>query len=475
MAEVPNNALENEVTRVFRLQQGSRQQLGETTAAERSEKLTRILDAIDNRTPELKDAVFADLRKPGDEVLLTEVYPVNAEIKHARRHLPKWCQPIPVPTPPVFLGSRSEIRYEPKGVVLIISPWNFPFQLTLSPLISAVAAGNAVILKPSELSPRTARFIRDLINELFDESEVAVFEGDHRVAQLLVQQPFDHIFFTGSSEVGRQVMAAAAHHLTSVTLELGGKCPVIVDPSADLPETVTKVLWGKAINAGQSCVAPDYLLIPEGSMDHFVGLARESINKRYGPPDGWTENPDYGRIVNQKHFQRIKGLVAGAVEAGARVEAGGFFREEDRLITPTVLSQVPPGSQIMQEEIFGPVLPVIPYRSREEAIGFVNARPRPLALYVFARDEAATEAFLSQIGAGDTLINDVLVHFGNPYLPFGGFNQSGIGKTHGFWGFKAFSHERAVMRQPKRTLARLLYPPYTRLVKMFVRFTLRFF
>jgi aldehyde dehydrogenase (NAD+) len=252
-----------EIERVFELQRSNRQRLKQSTVAERIEKLDRVRRAVERRSEELAKAVYQDLHKPEPEVQLSEIYPVFTEVKHARRHLQDWLKPVSVPSPLVFFNARSEIRYQPKGVVLIIAPWNFPFQLAMSPLVSAIAAGNAAIVKPSELAPRTAAFTRSLLADLFDEGEIAVFEGDYRLAQSLVKKPFDHIFFTGSSRVGREIMAAAAANLTSVTLELGGKSPVIVDPSADVREAATKIVWGKCVNAGQSCVAPDYLVIPK--------------------------------------------------------------------------------------------------------------------------------------------------------------------------------------------------------------------
>jgi aldehyde dehydrogenase (NAD+) len=310
---------------------------------------------------------------------------------------------------------------------------------------------------------------------LFDQSEVAVIEGDASVAKSLTEQPFDHIFFTGSPGVGRQVMAAAATNLTSVTLELGGKSPVIIDSSADLAEAATKIVWGKCINAGQSCVAPDYVLVPKNHEARFLELARKTLEERYGPEDRLADNPDYGRIVNKDHFRRVKNLVDSAVRGGAHIEVGGTFQEEDLFIPPTFLSSVRPDSDIMQEEIFGPILPIVSYEARDEAIQLITTRPKPLALYVFAKDDAAVEAILGQVDSGDSVVNDVLVHYASPYLPFGGVHHSGMGKAHGFSGFKAFSHERAVMHQRKRGLPRLLYPPYTPLVRRLIRFTLRFF
>ena len=468
-------AKKTEIRAIFERQKANRLRIRATTAEERIQKLGRLQSSIENRFEELREAVYSDLHKHAPEALITEVYPVTTEIKHAQRHLKEWMRPQPVTAPLVFFGSESEIRQEPKGMVLILSPWNYPFQLAIAPLVSAIAAGNCVIVKPSELSPNTSRFIHQLISSLFDDNEVAAVEGDHEIAQFLAEQPFDHVFFTGSSRIGKKVMAAAAKNLTSVTLELGGKSPVFLDESADLKEAATKIAWGKAINSGQSCVAPDYVLVPEDMEARFIELLRSAFQKRYGAADRIESNPDYCRIINDQHFSRIKALVDDAVRNGARVEMGGTFREEDRFISPTVVSRVPVESAIMQEEIFGPVLPVLPYRSREEAVELIRSRPRPLALYIFARNPRAAERTLSETEAGDTVINDVVVHYGHPGLPFGGFNASGIGKAHGKAGFEAFSHQRSVMRQPKRAMPQLLYPPYTRMVQWLIRFTVKYF
>jgi len=464
-----------ELRELFRLQQASRQRLKETTAAERIEKLERLGQAVLAKLPQLTEAVYQDLRKPAPETVLSEAYPVLSEIRHARRNLPDWVKPMNVPSPLVLFNARSEIRYEPKGSVLILAPWNFPFQLAVAPLVSAVAAGNSVIVKPSELAPRSAAFTKQLLAELFDPAEVAVVEGDRQVAQSLVRLPFDHIFFTGNARVGREVMAAAATNLTSVTLELGGKSPAILDASTDVREAADKILWGKCLNTGQGCVAPDYVLLPEPMEKPFIEAAREAIEARYGPESQIADNPDYGRIVNRDHFRRIQKLVEDAVRGGASIEVGGVFREEDCFISPALLCGIPSEADILQEEIFGPVLPVVSYLGPDEAVRFVASRPRPLALYVFGKNENAIEKFVREIGAGATVTNDVVVHFGSPYLPFGGFNHSGMGKSHGHFGFKAFSHERAVLHQPKNSLVRLLYPPYRRFTRKVIQLTARFF
>ena len=459
---------------VFERQRANRLSVNSSSVEQRLSKLHRLHEAIESHLDELKQACYEDLGKQGPETLITELYPITTEIKFALRHLREWMEPETVGAPIVFAGSRGEIRRVPKGVVLIVSPWNYPFNLTMGPLVSAIAAGNSAIVKPSEFSPQTSRLIKKLVSGLFDEKEVVVVEGDHQVAQYLVELPFDHIFFTGNPIIGRKVMAAGARHLTSVSLELGGKSPVIIDAGANLEEAATKITWGKTINAGQSCVAPDYILVPKEKETHFIELLKASLRKRYGSLDRLVDNPDYSRIINLTHFRRIKNLVDSAVEEGARIEEGGTFLEEERFISPTIVSRPPRTCSLMQEEIFGPVLPVLSYENLREAIEFVNRQPPPLALYVFGRSDAAIETILKDTRSGDAVINDVVVHFGHVRLPFGGTGNSGLGKAHGRAGFDAFSHRRSVLRQPKHTMARWLYPPYTRLVRSLIRFTIKY-
>jgi aldehyde dehydrogenase (NAD+) len=462
-----------DIERVFHLQQENRARLAGTTSAQRIAKLDHLQEAIDQRSFELSEAVRADLRKPPTEVLMTEVFPVTTEIRHACRNLQQWLQPIPLPTPLVFFGARSEVRYQPKGASLILSPWNFPFQLAVGPVVSAVAAGSTVILKPSEISPHTSRFVEKLLSAVFPEEEVAVFQGDAVVAERLLGLPFDHVFFTGSPEVGKKVMAAAAQHLASVTLELGGKCPALLTPSADVKQAARKIAWGKFVNAGQSCLAPDYVLLPQAAVSTFVEWTRSFVAKRYGTLESAEASPDYGCIISERHWERLKRLVDSACAAGARLEMGGRF-SEGRFVSPTVLTNVPLDAPVMQEEIFGPVLPVLGYQSLDEALAVVNQRPNPLALYIFSTDDDSIERILAGTRAGGSLVNDVVVHFANLALPFGGAGFSGIGRAHGYAGFQAFSHERSVMRQPRRTLLELFYPPYGKLSEGLARLVARF-
>jgi aldehyde dehydrogenase (NAD+) len=454
-----------EIDRLYVLQQGKRAAVGASTAAQRIEKLRRLERAVLGRADEIRAAMWEDYRKPAAEVDLSEIYPVVSEARHAIRHLRSWMKPKRVSTRLALLGSRSSIVHEPKGVVLVISPWNFPFNLTLGPLVSAIAAGNCVIVKPSEMTPASTACLRRILADLFDESEVAVIEGDAVVAAALLRKKFDHIFFTGSPAVGKLVMKAAAEHLTSVTLELGGKSPVIVDRTANLAEAAKKVAWGKFFNSGQICIAPDYLLVDEQIKTEFLERLRTAVE---GLGDA-----SRGVLVNDRHAARVRRLLDGAVAGGAEVVMGG--QREGRELGPTVLANVAPDAAVMQEEIFGPLLPVMTYRTREEAYALIAAREKPLVLYVFSRDRAVVREILGRTRAGGTVINHTLIHFYQLELPFGGVGHSGFGKSHGFYGFKAFSNARGVLDQRLPFSAiELLFPPYAgKLKKLLIDFTVR--
>ncbi len=385
-------------------------------------------------------------------------------------------RPRKVASPITFLGYRAKIKYEPKGAVLIISPWNYPFQLALAPLISALAAGNCVILKPSEVTPHTSALLKKLIENLFDPSEAAVVEGDASIAQKLLQLPFDHIFFTGSPRVGKIVMEAAARHLTSVTLELGGKSPAYIAPDANPKETAAKIVWGKFLNAGQTCVAPDYLLVhPETESDLIQHLIR-AIEKFYGKTaEDIRMQGNYAGIVNDAHFNRLKNLFDDAVKSGAHVAHGGWFDHTARFISPTILSDVTPDNPIMSQEIFGPILPVLRCSSSDEALEIIRRFPEPLDFYYFGKTNKRFDRLVDSTRTGAVCANDAVIQFSHCNLPFGGIKNSGMGNSHGFFGFRAFSHERAILKSPRNTTIRLLYPPYTERVKKLIKLTLKFF
>jgi len=432
------------------------------TITQRREKLQRLHDAVLAARADIHAALWADFRKPSPEVDLSEIYPVVGEARHAIRNLKKWAKPKRVSTPIGLFGSRSRIVYEPKGVVLVIAPWNFPVNLTFGPLVSALAAGNRVILKPSELTPHSAACMRRIVESLFDEDEVAVVEGDASVAEELLQRKFDHIFFTGSPAIGRVVMRAAAEHLTSVTLELGGKSPVIVDRTADLDEAARKIAWGKFLNCGQICIAPDYLLVDETIRAPFMEKLRAAIVD------------ESGVIVNDRHAARVKRLFDDAVSRGAKVASGGTF--DGRAIAPTLLTDVDLDSAVMQEEIFGPLLPIVPYANLDDALRIIADREKPLVLYLFSRSRRVINDVIARTSAGGTAINDTLIHFYQSNLPFGGVGESGVGKAHGFFGFEAFSNARGILEQPtKFSGTQLMYPPYTRWKQKLIDWTVRWF
>lgn len=462
----------DEISRIFKLQQEYKHQLRQATAKERKDKLKRLMAVILENSEAIGEAIYKDFRKPYEEVLVTEIVPLISSIKHSLKNLNNWMKPKRVRTPFSHITSKSFIRREPKGVSLILSPWNFPFQLAIDPLIYAVAAGNCVILKPSEFSPNTTDLIKNIVAQVFQDHEVAVFDGDYRIAEKLLELPFDNIFFTGSPAVGRKVMAAAAKNLATVTLELGGKSPVIIDSSADLEKAAERIVWGKTMNGGQICVAPDYLFIPKDKEEEFIQLAKKYINKFYGDMKA-KEGLKYSSIINSRHFERIKGLIEEAVSKGAIIASGGNFDEALNLITPTLLTKAPLDSEIMEEEIFGPVLPIIPYEDIKEVYAYIKSKPKPLALYIFGKDKRAINEILSNTESGDVCINNVILHVSNVNLPFGGFNNSGIGKTHGYHGFMAFTHERSVLKQGSINTASLLYPPFkpntNKLVKILMK------
>jgi len=453
-----------EIRRVFGLQQEHHYAVARTTARQRIAKLRRLHDAVMRYREEITEAVRNDLGKSRTETNISELGVVNGEIRHTIRNLRSWMAPERVGTPVVLFGSSSEIVYEPKGVCLVLSPWNFPFNLTLSPVVSAVAAGNCVVVKPSEHAPHSAAVMAKIIGECFPPEEIALFEGDATVAGELLKLPFNHIFFTGSPEVGKIVMRDAAQHLSSVTLELGGKNPTIVDETADLNEAAAKIAWLKAMNAGQSCIATDYVLVHESVHDRLVEKIRENIERMYGPtPEARFESPDLCRIINDRHFKRLAALLDDAVRRGAQVAAGGRTDAATRYIEPTVLTQTPGDALVWGEETFGPLLLVRPYRTLEETLDFINARPRPLALYIWSGRKRNIEFIISGTRNGDVTVNDCGTHFYNPNLPFGGVNYSGIGKTHGKFGFLEFSNARGVLRQNRiYSITTPFMPPYGR-------------
>jgi len=431
----------------------------------RRDRLDRLLALTEKHEDEIVTAIAADFgTRPAQETRLAELFMVSAGIRHARRHLARWMRPRRVPTPLYLRPGRSRILRQPLGVVGVISPWNYPFQLALLPVVAALAAGNRALLKPSELAPQTAALLETIVTLHFAADELAVVTGGAEIGQAFAQLPFDHLFFTGSTAVGRKIALAAAANLTPVTLELGGKSPALIAEDADLDAVAPRLVAGKLLNAGQTCIAPDYVLAPAGRVDALVEAIGRAVAALY-PTVG--ANPDYTSIVNERHYARLTGLVDDAVAKGARAlqlnPGNELLPERARKLAPTLLVGVRDDMAVMQEEIFGPVLPVETFSTLDEAIAKINARPRPLALYAFGFDKRARERVLRRTVAGGVTLDDALWHFCNEELPFGGVGASGIGAYHGERGFLTFTHEKAVFTQPRFALTWMLNPPYGKL------------
>ena len=430
--------------------------------AVRRERLDRLAALVEESEDEIVSAIAADFGvRSAHETRIAELFMIHVGIRHARRHLGAWMRARRVPTPLYLWPGRSRIIRQPLGVIGVISPWNYAVQLALLPVVAALAAGNRVLLKPSELTPETAALLARLVGERFASDEFAVVTGGPDIGEAFARLPFDHLFFTGSTAVGRKIALAAAEHLTPVTLELGGKSPVIVHSDADIDVLAPRLATGKLLNAGQTCIAPDYVLAPAAHVDPLVDALATSVAKLY-PRLG--VNPDYTSIVSDHHYARLIALIDDAEAKGARVvrlnPANELLPERARKLAPTLLIGVRDDMAAMREEIFGPILPIESYASLDEAIAKINARPRPLALYAFGGDPEARERVLRETFGGGVTLDDTLWHFCNEELPFGGIGASGIGAYHGERGFRTFTHEKAVFVQPRFALGWLLRPPY---------------
>lgn len=422
----------------------------------RLEQLQRLEQAVQDRADAVLQALATDLGKPPVEAYF-ELVAVLQELRLTRRRLRRWMAPQRVAVPLSLQPGRAEVIREPLGCVLIIGPWNYPFHLTIQPLVSALAAGNTAVLKPSEHAPATAALIAELIAAAFSPSTVQVVQGDGQVAAALLQERFDHIFFTGGERVGKLVMAAAAQHLTPVTLELGGKSPAVVLEDADLAVTARRLVWGKALNAGQTCIAPDYLLVQANIREELLRRMQERIEACFGADP--LASPDLASIVNAAQFERLSGLLEGARQRG-QILWGGQSDPVRRRLAPTLIAVESPEDPLMQEELFGPLLPVLRVDDLEQAIGWINQRPKPLALYLFSQNAAAQQQLLARTSSGGVCVNDVVMQAGVPELPFGGVGASGMGAYHGQAGFDTFSHQRSVLRRPFRLDPPFRYPPY---------------
>lgn len=472
----PSQVDDKDFEKLFYLQKANEPNVGITTADERIAKLKKLREAIMRRRIEIQTAMQQDLRKPVLETDITEIKTVVTEINFAIHRLHRWMRRQRVSTPLMLFGTSSYVQYEPKGTVLIISPWNFPVNLTLGPLVGAIAAGNCAILKPSEFTPHASHIIRQIVAEVFEPNEVAVVEGDAGVSKALLQFPFNHIFFTGVTGIGKIVMKAAAEHLSSVTLELGGKSPVIIDESANLKDAAGKIAWLKCMNMGQICISPDYVLVQESVKDAFLKEIVSCIEKFYGTTYAQRrESPDLCRIVNEAHFLRIQSMIEDARQKGAEIHLGGQYDAADKYIDPTVLTGVDFSMPVMQEEIFGPVLPIHSFKTKEEAAGYINAGSTPLAMYVFSQRQEFLDFMLHRTKAGDVCINECGYHFYNPHLPFGGLNGSGNGKGHGKYFFDEFSNAKGVLRQHLVGYSplKILNPPYSPTIQRLFKYVIR--
>lgn len=418
---------------------------------ERIRLLNDLKAAIKHHEKDILQALAHDLHKSEQEAYTTEIGMVYEEINHTIKHLHKWAKPSRAKTPLTHIGSKSMIIKEPYGSVLIIAPWNYPFQLALSPLVGAISAGNAVTLKPSELTPHVSNVIGTIVESVFQEDLAAVVEGGVDVSTELLKLPFDYIFFTGSVAVGKVVMEAAAKHLTPVTLELGGKSPCIVMPDADIKLAAKRITFGKFTNAGQTCIAPDYLLVHESIKEDLLREMTTCIRDFYG--DQPETNPHFGKNVSQRHFDRLSQFLSNGT-----MVTGGQRNEQELKIAPTILDHITWEDPVMQEEIFGPILPVISFDSLQEAADMIKARPKPLALYLFTTNKETEDYILDNLSFGGGCINDTLMHVATPYLPFGGVGESGIGRYHGKESFFTFTHEKSVLRQTNRFDFSFRYP-----------------
>lgn len=448
-----------QMQQIFDAQAPTALRLRSSTAAERIEKIRKLRDAVIAHTEDWYRAAYADFKKPAGEVDLAEILPICLEANDAIRNLKKWMKPQRVWPTLLTLGTSSYVQSMPRGRCLIIGPFNYPVNLTLGPLISAIAAGNTAIVKPSELTPHLSGLIAKVVREVFSENEVAVIEGEADVAQGLQALPFDHVFFTGSPAIGKHVMAAAAKNLASVTLELGGKSPTIVDATANLKLAARNIIWSKFANSGQTCIAPDHVFVHESVKEKWLELCKTEIRKAYGVSlADQASSPHLAHMVNARHTSRIKHLLDDAKARGARTLDGGGVDESTCFVQPTLLDQIPADAKIMEEEIFGPLLPIISFTDLDEVIAQVNAGPKPLAFYIYSQSSNNIEKTLTHITSGGACVNHSLMQFLQGNLPFGGVNNSGIGRAHGHYGFKEFSHERGVVKTQFAFAAMLMMP-----------------
>ncbi len=429
-----------------------------TGARDRLHRLKKLEKELKRERDAIAMAIWNDFHKPPRETDVLEFMPLLLEIHQYKRYLKSWMKPARVIPPLAMTGISSRIIYEPKGIALVITPWNFPLTLALDPVIAASMAGNCTVLKPSEFTPHTNKLLKLILARVFPPEEVSVVEGDAKVSTALLKLPFDHIHFTGSPAVGKIVMSAAARNLTPVTLELGGKSPTIIDKSADLDMSVRSILFGKFANAGQTCIAPDYLLVHRDVYDAVIRAMNERLDRFYGGEERELEHADYSSIIHRSHYERLKTMLAASLRKGDTILRGGRLSDKDLRMNPTLIKTSSADSPLMQEEIFGPLLPVITFETTDQAIQIIARNPKPLALYLFSRDQRFINKVIQNVKAGTTSINETLYQYGHAGLPFGGIGASGMGKSHGHSGFLSFSNERAVLHRHFNFFP--VHPPY---------------
>jgi len=454
---------------------------GPVSAATRLDRLDRGIDALVRFADKLAEAVHADFScRPREITMLTDVGASITPMKHAKKHLRKWMKGEKRPTvfPLNLLGGRSRIEYQPLGVVGIISPWNFPVSMVFAPMSGALAAGNRIMVKPSEFTPATSEVLATMIKSAYDPKEVAVFTGGPEVGQAFSNLPLDHLLFTGATSVARHIMAAAARNLVPVTLELGGKSPVIISRSADLEKSLERIMLGKTMNAGQICLAPDYLLVPEEKLHDVIATAQQVVATMYPT---LLDNAQYTSVINERHYQRLNGYLEEARERGVKVieinPAGEDFSQQQgtHKIPPTLIPEPPEDLKLLQEEIFGPLLPIRTYREFSETVDYINSRPRPLAAYYFGDDAEEQNSVETRTTSGGMCINDVVMHVSQEHLPFGGVGPSGMGSYHGIEGFRTFSHAKSIYRQTGMDFGKLsgMLPPYGKSTQRSIKMQLK--
>ncbi|MFV0173022.1 aldehyde dehydrogenase family protein [Empedobacter falsenii] len=463
-----------EIDKIYELQFKNKSTIRNLTITQRKVFLLKLEQSILNHRIEIEQALFIDLRKSKVESDSTEIFPVLSEIRLFRKKLNRWSKIKSVSNNLLFFGSKAKIQPEALGNCLIISPWNYPFQLCLLHLVACISAGNTAILKPSEFCPNVSKLLDKIISEVFEQNHVAVIEGQVDETTYLLAKKFDHIHFTGSPKVGKIVMQAGAKHLSSVTLELGGKSPLIIDGSIPMQEVVEKVVWGKLINLGQTCIAPDYIVIKEEFSDQFVDAFITHVENIFGKNPSQSE--DLARIVNLQNYNRLKNLITDALEKGAKCPFGNEYKEDELYIKPTLLIDIPKDALIENEEIFGPILPIYTFKEINEVIEYINLKEKPLALYLFSNNLVFIEEVKNQTSSGSVVINETLVHILHPNLPFGGVNHSGIGASTGYEGFKDFSHMKPVLHVNRiLSPSKFLNYPYTSTTQKVIDFLMKYF